>query len=222
MPVSQSVITTPPQSDLIIKNLKINPSSGSSGSIVTVDFTIYNQGSGTANTSTTNIRMNTSALKVASTDSLLTSISIPEIAAEGSYYVTKNLTIPSNQPVGKNYIWAITDIDNTANQSDNTNDKTNISISVTSSTSVDTTPPSSPSISINSGSSSTTSTSVTLTLSATDDVVGVTGYYASETSTTPSANASGWTSVTSTTTDNVTGLIWQKEDDNSIMLSRWH
>jgi len=109
------------------------------------------------------------------------------------------LTIPSNQPVGKNYIWAITDIDNTANQSDNTNDKTNISISVTSSTSVDTTPPSSPSISINSGSSSTTSTSVTLTLSATDDAVGVTGYYASETSTIPSASATGWTSITSTT-----------------------
>jgi len=191
-------VSTPPQSDLIIKNIKINPSSGLSGSIVTVDFTIYNQGSGTANTSTTNIRMNTSALGVFSIASLLTSISIPEIAAWSSYYVTKNLTIPSNQPVGKNYIWAITDIDNTANQSDTTNDKTNISISVTSSTSVDTTPPWSPSVSINSGSSSTTSTSVTLTLSATDNV-GVIGYCAKESSTTPSSSNTCWTSVTSTT-----------------------
>src|SRR3990172_9510530 len=58
--------------------------------------------------------------------------------------------------------------------------------------------PSSPSVSINNGDTSTTTTSVTLTLSATDNV-GVTGYYASETSTTPSASASGWTSVTSTT-----------------------
>ena len=62
----------------------------------------------------------------------------------------------------------------------------------------DTTAPSSPSVSINSGATSTTSTSVTLTLSASDNI-GVTGYYASETSTTPSASASGWTSVTSTT-----------------------
>ena len=62
----------------------------------------------------------------------------------------------------------------------------------------DTTAPSSPSVSIDSGASSTTSTSVALTLSATDNV-GVTAYYASETSTTPSASAAGWTSVTSTT-----------------------
>ena len=55
------------------------------------------------------------------------------------------------------------------------------------------------SLNINSGASYTTSTSVTLTLSATDDAVGVTGYYASETSTTPSASATGWTSITSTT-----------------------
>lgn len=49
---------------------------------------------------------------------------------------------------------------------------------------------------INGGASSATSTSVTLALSATD-TVGVTAYYASETSNTPSA--SGWTAVTSTT-----------------------
>ena len=54
---------------------------------------------------------------------------------------------------------------------------------------IDTTAPSS-AVSINSGVSSTTSTSVTLSISATDSV-GVTGYYASETSTTPSALATG-------------------------------
>lgn len=65
-------------------------------------------------------------------------------------------------------------------------------------TTADTTAPSSPSVSINSSASSTSSNAVTLALSATDDV-GVTGYYASETSTTPSASATGWTSVTSAT-----------------------
>ena len=53
------------------------------------------------------------------------------------------------------------------------------------------------SVQINNGASSTTSTSVTLNLSATD-TCGVTSYYASESSSTPSANASGWVSVTST------------------------
>ena len=62
---------------------------------------------------------------------------------------------------------------------------------------IDTTAPAG-SISINSGASSASSTSVTLSISATDSV-GVTEYYASETSTTPPASASGWTSVTSTT-----------------------
>lgn len=52
--------------------------------------------------------------------------------------------------------------------------------------------PTSPSISIN------RSTSVTLNLSA-SDTVGVTAYYASETNTTPTTGASGWTSVTSAT-----------------------
>lgn len=51
---------------------------------------------------------------------------------------------------------------------------------------------------INSGASSTSSTSVTLSISATDNV-GVTGYHASESSTTPSATASGWIAIPSAT-----------------------
>ena len=58
--------------------------------------------------------------------------------------------------------------------------------------------PTNPSITINSGASSTASSSVTLSLSALDDG-GVTGYYLSQTSSTPSSSASGWTSVTSAT-----------------------
>jgi len=51
---------------------------------------------------------------------------------------------------------------------------------------------------INGGASSTSSPLNTISISATDSV-GVTGYFVSETSTTPSATASGWTSITSTT-----------------------
>jgi len=54
------------------------------------------------------------------------------------------------------------------------------------------------SVSINSDASYTNSTVVTLTLKATDDV-GVIGYYASTSLSTPTASASGWNSVTSAT-----------------------
>jgi len=61
----------------------------------------------------------------------------------------------------------------------------------------DTTAPSG-SININSGASYAKSTTVTIALSATDSV-GVTGYYLSTSSSTPVATASGWNSVTPTT-----------------------
>ncbi|PYO56183.1 MAG: hypothetical protein DMD83_15725, partial [Candidatus Rokuibacteriota bacterium] len=54
------------------------------------------------------------------------------------------------------------------------------------------------SLKINGGAAYTLSTAVTLTLSATDDT-GVTGYYVSTSSTPPTASATGWTTVTSTT-----------------------
>jgi hypothetical protein len=50
---------------------------------------------------------------------------------------------------------------------------------------------------MNSGAANTSSTTVILSIAATDNI-GVTGYYISEPSTTPSAVASGWTLVTST------------------------
>ena len=51
---------------------------------------------------------------------------------------------------------------------------------------------------IDAGAAFTTSTTVSLALSATDSV-GVTGYYASETPTTPFASATDWTAITPTT-----------------------
>ena len=73
----------------------------------------------------------------------------------------------------------------------------NISDSATDSITYDATAPAG-SVSINSGSSTTSSQSVTLTLSATD-AVGITAYYASESSSTPSLSDSGWVSLGSTT-----------------------
>ncbi len=70
--------------------------------------------------------------------------------------------------------------------------------SFTTSSAPDTTAPTNASISINSGASYTNFTAITLTLSATDNV-GVVGYYLSTSSSTPTASASGWNSVTSAT-----------------------
>ncbi len=78
----------------------------------------------------------------------------------------------------------------------------------------DTTPPANTSISINSNADNATSTSVTLAISATDNV-GVTGYYASESSTTPEGSAS-WTSVTSTTSYSANASFTLSSDDNEI------
>ena len=80
--------------------------------------------------------------------------------------------------------------------------------------STDTTSPANTSISINSNADNATSTSVTLAISATDNV-GVTGYYASESSTTPEGSAS-WTSVTSTTSYSANVSFTLSSDDNEI------
>ena len=76
----------------------------------------------------------------------------------------------------------------------------------------DTTAPANPSISINSGADNTTFANVTLAISATD-ALGITGYYASESSTAPANNVSGWTSVTSSTSysDNVSFTLTSAE-----------
>jgi len=78
----------------------------------------------------------------------------------------------------------------------------------------DTTSPANTSISINSNADNATSTSVTLAISATDNV-GVTGYYASESSTTPEGSAS-WTSVTSTTSYSANVSFTLSSVDNEI------
>ena len=80
--------------------------------------------------------------------------------------------------------------------------------------STDTTSPANTSISINSNADNATSTSVTLAISATDNI-GVTSYYASESSTTPEDSAS-WTSVTSTTSYSANVSFTLSSDDNEI------
>gem|GEM_PF-1959922 len=125
-------VTAPPaRSDLIVQNLSVSPTSGWAGSNATVSFTIRNQGNGTANASTTNIRLNTSSSNVTTGDRLLASISTPSIGAGGTYTVSQSVTIPNDISPGSYYIWVILDVNSTANQSDESNDRANIPFTVT-------------------------------------------------------------------------------------------
>ena len=71
------------------------------------------------------------------------------------------------------------------------------------------------------GASYTNLSTVTLTLTATDSV-GVTGYYLSDSSTTPSASASSWTSVTSTTSYSGTVSYSLSSGEGSKTIYAWY
>jgi hypothetical protein len=114
------------------------------------------------------------------------------VTSSTAYSATMDFTISSATAAGSHsrtvYVWFK---DVAGNISASASDE--ITLVVT-----DTTYPTNPGISINSGASSTTSSSVTLSLTASDET-GVTGYYLSTSSSTPSSSTSGWESVTSTT-----------------------
>jgi len=129
--VTTPATTAAAQSDLVIQNLSVSPTSSLAESSVTVSFTIYNQGSGTANANTTNIRLNTSSGNVTTSDPLLASFSIPSIAAGSTYNVSRTVTISSGSSAGLHYVWAILDVNSTANQSNETNDRGYTTFTVT-------------------------------------------------------------------------------------------
>jgi hypothetical protein len=119
------------QSDLVIQSLSVSPTSGPAGSSVTVNLTIRNQGSGTASASTTNIRLATSSSNVTTSDPLLASVSTPSISPGATNTINRTVTIPSGTSAGTRYIWVILDVNSTANQSNESNDKANRSFNVT-------------------------------------------------------------------------------------------
>jgi len=110
------------QSDLVPLNLTRSPSFGLVGTMVTVSFTVYNQGAGTAGASTANIRLSPSSTAPSPADSLLATVSVPSVAAGASYAVSQNVRIPSVS-AGAYYIWVILDVGSSANQSNEANDR---------------------------------------------------------------------------------------------------
>ncbi|MHB8853466.1 MAG: hypothetical protein ACYC6P_08960, partial [Ignavibacteriaceae bacterium] len=124
------------QSDLIPLALKVNPTNGQAGSGTSVSFFIYNQGSGIANPSYTDIRITSSDSSVSTSDPLLASINIPSLPVDTTYPVTQSVQIPNNLSPGTYYVWVILDVNNTANQSNLTNDKAYASFTVNTSNNI--------------------------------------------------------------------------------------
>ena len=165
---------------------------------------------------TDNVGVTAYCVKESSTSPLANDTCWTSVTSTTNYSATVSFTL-SGGSVGDNtktvYVWFR---DSAGNISASASDSITLTIS-------DSTAPTSPSVLIDSGATSTTSTSVTLTLSATDNV-GVTAYYASETSTTPSASASGWTSVTSITSYSATVSFTLSSDsvgDNTKTVYVW-
>src|ERR1700686_3697205 len=125
-----TVMGTTQQSDLIVQSISVNPTSGLAGSGATVSVTLFNQGAGTALQSTTRLRINQSSTNVTTSDPILAEVSAPAINSGQSYSATIAVTIPGNQPTGTNFIWAIADAYNTANQSNTGNDRGNSAFTV--------------------------------------------------------------------------------------------
>jgi len=119
--------------DLITQNLSVSPSSGAVGSSFTVSFTIRNQGSGTAQSSTTNVRMAVSSSSVTSSDPMLFSVNVPSLSAGSTHNVSQSVTVPSGRPSGSNHVWVILDVNSSAGQgsANEGNDKTNKLFTVT-------------------------------------------------------------------------------------------
>ncbi|MEQ1857292.1 MAG: CARDB domain-containing protein, partial [Longimicrobiales bacterium] len=129
---SSFTITAPvQQSDLVVQSISVSPTSGLAGSSTTLSLTVRNQGAGSATASTANVRISTSGSVVGTSDPLLTQLSIPAIAASGTYSTTATVTIPGGRAAGTNYVWVTLDVNSSANQSNETNDQGNSSFTVT-------------------------------------------------------------------------------------------
>jgi PKD repeat protein len=117
--------------DLFLKSFSVDPS-GAAGSKVNFNLSIVNQGTGSAAFSTAEMRLSASSLAPSSSDPLLLSLSLGDLAP-GSTYNSSGTTfpIPANTNPGAYYIWMTLDVTNSAGQVDHANDRTKVPFTVT-------------------------------------------------------------------------------------------
>ncbi|MBW8873877.1 MAG: hypothetical protein JF614_02850, partial [Acidobacteria bacterium] len=125
-----SVSTAPQLPDLVPQNISVSPASVAAGGGTTVFFTVRNQGSGSAGSTTTRLRLSTSPSGPSLSDPVLADVSTPSIAPGSSVSQNAAVTIPAGTANGTYYIWVILDNFSTIQQSNNSNDFGSTTVSV--------------------------------------------------------------------------------------------
>lgn len=105
--------------DLTVSALTAS-ASGSAGGTLVVSDTVLNRGGGTAPASTVGYYLSTNLL-VESSDPVLGSRALPELAAGASNSATTNVTIPAGTPAGVYYVLAVADSANVVVETAETN-----------------------------------------------------------------------------------------------------
>jgi hypothetical protein len=109
--------------DLVPKDLTLSASEVEAGGKVTVRFKVVNQGQAKANSSKTNVRLSPSPDRPTKDDPLLVSFDTPALDPNQSVTHEAEVTIPAETKAGDYYVWVIVDVDSTAGQSDESNDR---------------------------------------------------------------------------------------------------
>ncbi len=122
-----AVIAATPE--LVPLNLSANPSNVEAGGAMTVSITVHNEGTATASSSTTNIRLSSSSSNVTTDDPLLRTVTTPSLSAGSSYTHNESVSIPGGLS-GTYYVWVIIDVYSTVGQSNESDDKVNTPISI--------------------------------------------------------------------------------------------
>jgi hypothetical protein len=101
--------------DLVVQGIGFSPASVAQGGSVAVNWTLKNQGTGTANASSTEVRITSSSSSYGSSANNVGAVSASSLSANGS--VAQNVTVTAPSTAGTYYVWVIADNTSTAGQS---------------------------------------------------------------------------------------------------------
>jgi hypothetical protein len=117
------------QPDLIVINLSVTPTTVAAGGSVTVSFTIFNQGSGTAGTATHQVRLSSDS-NITTGDVFLDSVTTGVLSSGISQSFTRTVTIPGGTASGTMFIGIIADVNLQVNESNEANNTASTPITI--------------------------------------------------------------------------------------------
>jgi hypothetical protein len=113
--VASGTLTVTGSPDLVVQSIGFSPTSVAPGGSVAVNWTLKNQGTGTANASSTEVRITTSSSSYGSSANNVGAVAASSLSASGS--VAQNVTVTAPSTAGTYYVWVIADNTSTAGQS---------------------------------------------------------------------------------------------------------